>query len=36
MLILGKLMVCAHTATSVSHARTVTETKRQRITQGVN
>ncbi len=32
MLIIGKLMVCARTASSVSHARRVTETKRQRVT----
>lgn len=31
MLIIGKLMVCARTASAVSHARKVTETKRQRI-----
>ena len=32
MLILGKLMVCARTASAVSHARKVTKTKRQRVT----
>ena len=32
MLLLGKLMVCGHTASSVSHARKVTATKRQRVT----
>ena len=32
MLILGKLMVCGRTADSVSHARAVSATKRQRIT----
>ena len=32
MLLLGKLMVCGHTASSVSHVRKVTANKRQRIT----
>ena len=32
MLLLGKLMVCGRTASSVSHARKVTATKRQRVT----
>ena len=32
MLILGKLMVCACLAGSISHARKVSSTKRQRIT----
>ena len=32
MLFLGKLMVCGRTASSVSHARKVTATKRQRVT----
>ncbi len=32
MLIIGKLMVCARTASSVSHARRLTETIRQRVT----
>ena len=32
MLILGNLLVCARTASAVSHARKVTQTKRQRVT----
>ena len=32
MLLLGKLQVCARTASAISHARKVSATKRQRIT----